>query len=244
MLLATNVGLYHLDGSGRNLRSMTSRVTALGKSGPYGERVSSFVFVGPNRLIGSGHPNSLSTGLNPFLGVLKSDDGGQTWTAISRIGLTDVHAIAFAHGTVYGFDTLLHGVITSTDLGKQFSEGGAPPGAMLDLAVDPNDGQYLLASTPTGIVRSTNEGKTWKTLASAPDPRLVWTPKALVRGQRGGTVMVSRDLGKTWTAVGKLPGDPDKLVGLPNGTIIGALVNGTLVSSHDSGRTWAVLRQA
>lgn len=244
ILLATNLGLYHIDANGQNLRPLASTVTAMGKKGPFGQRVSSFVFVGPNRLIGSGHPNSLSTGLNPFLGVIESDNGGQSWTAISRVGFSDLHAIAFAHGIVYGFDTLLHGVIVSHDLGRQFSEGTAPPAAVLDLAVDPNNPNYLLASTPTGIFRSTNQGKGWSRIARAPNPRLAWTSNALVRGQQGGTVMVSHDRGSTWTVVGKLPGDPDKLIGLADGTILGALVNGTIVASHDSGRTWTVVRQA
>ena len=39
-----------------------------------------------------------------FLGLLRSDDGGKTWSAVSRLGDADLHKIVLRHDRLYAFD--------------------------------------------------------------------------------------------------------------------------------------------
>lgn len=69
--------------------------------------------------------------------VYRSADGGRTWTRGDVVGT----AFSGPHGSE--------------------TEGGSPPGAVWDLAVDPADPDHLLAAARDGVFRSTDGGATW-----------------------------------------------------------------------------------
>ena len=235
--LATNTGLYRIGADGRRLTRLASRVVMRGATGPYGRKVSAFAATGPGRLIGSGHPDRAGK-LPGFLGVMRSADGGLTWTPMARVGLSDLHVITITNTGVYAFDTVLGGVITSADGGRTFSERSAPPGYVLDLAVDPRDSNYLLATTAETIFSSADGGRSWRALARAPHASIAWTGGDPVRADLDGRVRTSADRGQTWAAIGRLADSPGKLVGLAGGALYAALVDGSIQVSRDGGHNW------
>ncbi len=242
ILLATNVGLFRISAGGRQIQPISARVRANGQGGPFGQRVSSLAFFDAGHLLGSGHPNRTATRLPAFLGLIESTDGGRSWTAISRAGFSDLHVLLVVNGKVYGFDTVLGGVVVSADRGRTFAERSAPQGpVVIDMAVDPHASRYLLASTPTAIFRSSDQGNRWHETQAADAAHLAWTANGLFRADADGTFSTSSDRGLTWRRVGRLPRPPGKLVELPGGTLYAALIDGSVLASRNGGRTWSTL---
>lgn len=243
VLLATNRGLYSIDSAGSH--TIAARVRAGGHVGSFGERVSSLAFLNAGELLGSGHPNGADRGLPPFLGVLRSRDGGREWTAIARVGFSDLHVLVTSGSTVYGFDTVLGAVVASYDAGRNFAERSGPPGEfVVDLAIDPHANQHLLASTNSALFSSTDGGTSWRQTASAAGARLAWNSGGLYRADADRSVQASSDGGASWQRVGGLPGTPGKLLETADGTLYAALTEGSIVASRDGGRTWRTLYAA
>src|SRR5215218_471768 len=88
---STNTGTWRVPAEGDQPTQVTGRLTTDAGSGDISEQLI-VRFRGPNRLIGSGHPPAGSD-LPPALGMIESNDGGETWTEISGAGQTDYHAI-------------------------------------------------------------------------------------------------------------------------------------------------------
>lgn len=242
ILLATNLGFFRVSANGRQIQAIHSRVRAGGREGPFGQRVSSLAYLDADHLLGSGHPNWTDTKLPPFLGVIESTDDGASWRSIARVGFSDLHVLLVVNGVIYGYDTVLGGVVVSTDGGHAFVERNAPGGAVVvDLVADPHAPRYLLATTPTTLYRSGDEGRTWHKLDAAVESHLAWTPNGLFRADASGTVWTSSDRGLSWRHVSKLPRAPGKLVEVPNGTLYAALDDGAIVVSRDRGHTWHAL---
>ena len=101
-------------------------------------------------------------------GLMKSVDGGQTWTAVIGLpGENRVRAIAVSPTTpprvLAGVDG--HGVYVSTDGGLTWQVGIAgleANGSLHDLLVDPTNPQIVYASDhSSGVYHSTDGGMTW-----------------------------------------------------------------------------------
>lgn len=242
ILLATNRGLFRISADGKRIQTIHARARAHRHNGPFGQRVSSLAFLDAGHLFGSGHPNGVATGLPAFLGLIESTDGGRSWTSVARTGFSDLHVLLVVNRNFFGYDTVLGGVVVSTDGGRTFVERSAPSGALvLDLAVDPHDSRYMLASTPTAIFRSLDQGKSWHKAQAAEESHLAWTSNGLFRADADGTVLRSNDRGVTWRRVGRLSRPPGKLVEQPDGTLYAALIDGSVVTSRDAGRMWSTL---
>jgi hypothetical protein len=242
LLLATNRGLYRISADGRHAQAIAARARAGRRVGSFGERVSSLAFVHAGELLGSGHPNGSARDLPPFLGVLESLDSGRDWTATARVGFSDLHVLVVSGSTVYGFDTLLGGVVASYDSGRTFVERSAPPGAfVLDMAIDPHANRRLIASTESAIFSSPDGGSTWRRISSGVGSHLAWAAGGLYRADADQSVQISSDGGVSWRPVGKLPRTPGKLVEVADGTLYAALVDGSIVTSRDAGRSWKAL---
>lgn len=64
-----------------------------------------FTVVGPDRFLGSGHPElrDYTSGKLPgLLGLIESKDAGRSWKPQPLLGEADFHILAFAHGRFTG----------------------------------------------------------------------------------------------------------------------------------------------
>jgi len=236
LLLATNKGLFHIDADGKKGRLLRSEVKVSNKGSGFGDKVSAFAFVGPDKLIGSGHPDDPTVPGN--LGLMQSNNGGASWKAVSRVGLSDLHVIKPQGGLVFAYDTVLGGVIVSSDGGKTFAERSAPEEPVTDLASDPRDANYLLAASVNSLFVSTDQARSWKKLGPADSPQLAWGEHGLYRADAGGIVGTSSDRGRSWKQVGRLEGNPGKLVETSDDKLYVALDSGIVQVSSDAGRSW------
>ena len=237
ILLSTNRGLFRIErGSQRALR-MRSEVEAGPDRGTTG-RFLTFAANGSSGLLGSGHPNG-GNDLPPYLGLMASRDGGRSWSVLSRLGLADLHVIRPAHGRVYALDAVLDGLLVGDPRGRRWSELRTPRPRMLDLEVDPGDGDYLLASDKESIYRSEDRGRNWRPIARGRSPRLAWPPGGPVyRADSDRRVLVSSDRGVSWKLASLLDGEPWRLKALGAKRLLAALGDGSVLETTDGGREW------
>ena len=198
-----------------------------------------FTVVGPDRFLGSGHPDR--AGVPPLLGLIESTDAGRTWEPVSLLGEADFHALRFAHGRVYGYDVANDRLLTSRDQGRAWDEL-VRPGPIVDLAVDPADPRHLVAASETqlgpALFESRDGGAAWRQTASRAG-LLAWPATGrLYVVTRGGEVLVTSDL-KRFELRGHAGGDPAALLA-DEADIYVALHDGTVVRSGDGGKSWAV----
>jgi photosystem II stability/assembly factor-like uncharacterized protein len=238
-LMTTNRGFWQIDPERDTVKRLRGTVTADGGSSAVGTFLEILV-TGPGTLLGSGHPDSKKE-LPPYLGLISSDDGGATWSVISRLGEADLHKIVLKHDRMYAIDAVLAAVLVSSDGGRTFAEHFTPRDEVLiDLEVDPEDPDHLVGSTETQLYRSQDGGKTWRPADSGDRIRLVWTaPDTLFRADQDGTIHRSSDGGVRWDEVGTVPGEPYKFKALDTEHLLLALSDGTVVETEDGGRTWS-----
>jgi hypothetical protein len=160
LLIATHHGLHALD-----LASMTTT--------PVGDSRNDFMgFTAhpalPGPLYASGHPQG---GGN--MGVIVSEDGGQSWTALSDGvgGPVDFHVMEVSRAD----PDVLYGAYagmfqTSRDGGRTWAIVSPAPARLIDIATSARDPDTLLAATETGLLRSTDRGATWVQAHSAAAP--------------------------------------------------------------------------
>lgn len=153
---------------GRLVAGTHTGVVALANDGtvsPIGASVDDFMgftgVAGTGRLVSSGHPGEGSDLADP-LGLIASDDGGTTWTAVSLAGEVDFHALATDGDLVVGYDGRA-GLLVSRDAGATFSAGA--PIAPAALAVD---GREVWATTAQGVQHSTDGGVRFTPVDGAP----------------------------------------------------------------------------
>ena len=227
---ATHSGLFLIPEEGRAQRVGGSFQDTMG-----------FTVVGPNRFLGSGHPDAagLRAGQPGLLGLIESDDAGETWQPVSLGGEVDFHALAFTDGAVYGWDATTSRFLVSADM-RSWEERSAQ--MMYGFAVDPDDVDDILAVGPGGVMRSVDGGRTW---SRSQGPELVaisWMPGGDVWGvDAGGGVHRSGDRGATWEIAGEVPGGPQAFFAAEDALWAAAHdAEGTtaLYRSDDDGATW------
>jgi hypothetical protein len=121
---------------------------------------------GTGRLISSGHPGASSRMPNP-LGLMSSEDGGLSWTALSLVGEVDFHALATDGRLIAGFDGV-QGIRVSDDDGRTWTPGASIAAAAL--AMTPGT---VWATTEQGLQRSSDGGRTFSVVKDAPVLRLL-----------------------------------------------------------------------
>jgi photosystem II stability/assembly factor-like uncharacterized protein len=162
-------------------------------------------------------------------GLMRSDDGGESWDDHRPGAQPDVHSLAW-HPRVpaRAYEAGGGGAAFSTDAGEtwQPADDGRDRHYTWSVAVDPHDPDcwYVSASTgpfaahgggdPHARIYRRRDGDSWQPLAGGLPEPLPAMPYALVAcddrlfaGLADGRVWVSRDRGETWTAV-RLQGDP------------------------------------
>jgi hypothetical protein len=200
-----------------------------------------FTVVGPNDFLGSGHPDvaGMNAGQPGLLGLVRSTDAGESWESLSLSGKADFHALASAHGRVYGWDATNQRFMISTDR-RTWDERSTLE--LYGFAVDPDDPDRIVAAAPGGIRYSTDGGRTWSEPEGPELAVIAWDPGGEVWGVDGAsTVQRSTDGGRTWKAAGQLPGRPQALLAT-DGVLWAAADDPDEITgiyrSTDGGRSW------
>ena len=236
-LLTTNRGFYRIPEEGGEAQRMKSKVVDEEGTSPVGTFLEVDV-LGPGEIVASGHPDDPKA-LPPYLGFMRSDDGGRTFEVVSRLGEADLHQIRRIHDRLYAFDAVLGAILISEDDGRTWTERFTPRQLILDFVVDPEDPDHLIASTEEQIYRSEDGGEKWRPSAQGSAPRLDWpAPGALMRADKDGLFQVSSDGGQTWERRGRIEGEPYKLRAVEAERAFVALSDGTILETTDGGRTF------
>ncbi|MGH2943259.1 MAG: WD40/YVTN/BNR-like repeat-containing protein [Solirubrobacteraceae bacterium] len=236
-LLSTNRGFYRIGRDSGRVRPLRGTISAAGARATVGTFLE-FKVAGPGRLIGSGHPDQQGA-LPAYLGFIRSDDAGATWSVVSRLGDADLHKIVLAHGRMYAFDAVLSALLISRDGGRTFTENFTPRGLIIDFEVDPADPRRVVASNADELFRSTDAGASWRPLDRRRGIRLAWpAADALYRALQDGTVQRSADGGETWQAAGAVDGEPYKFKPVGRDELYLALSDGTIMHTADGAKTW------
>jgi len=200
---ATHYGLFRLPEQGDPVRVADRYQDTMG-----------FTVTGPNTFLGSGHPDFVADPDFPTrLGLIRSDDAGESWEIVSLGGAADFHALHSAHGLVYGWDSGTGRFMVSADDGASWDVRSTLD--MFDFAVSPTDADLLLATTAAqGLVRSIDGGRTWQPISNAPAVAVLsWAGEDSVFGvTTEGMVQQSADGGATWETRGDVGGQPEALL--------------------------------
>jgi photosystem II stability/assembly factor-like uncharacterized protein len=236
LFIATHTGLYRVDEAEQKAKRVGKRF----------QDTMGFTIVGPNRFLGSGHPDlneAREKNLPSLLGLIESTDSGESWEPISLLGEADFHVLRFAGERVYGYDSSNDRLLVSGDRGRSWEEL-EKPGPLVDLAVDPDNSRRIVATTADGLeeglFESRDDGDSWQRMSEALG-LLAWPtggPLYLVAG--GGEVFASSDGGRRLEHRGQIGGEPAALLAEGAEELYVALHDGTIMRSSNGGATWVV----
>lgn len=220
------------------------RISGEGVAEQIAERTQDFMgftIIGPDHFLASGHPGPGDNGQPPHLGLIESADAAQTWTSLSLAGEADFHAMEAKHDRIYVYDSQSGRFMVSTD--RRNWDRRAQLG-IADIAVAPDQPDEIFATTRQGPARSTDGGRTFVHLPTAPLLGLVEWPNAarLVGVGPEGTVYVSSDRGVNWTRRGQIAGSPTAMTTYGDAGIYLATEN-EIHQSTDGGATFAVFQR-
>ncbi len=235
LFIATHTGLFRVGRDSRKAVRIADRH----------QDTMGFSIVGPNRFLGSGHPDAREQELPPLLGLIESTDAGKTWTPISLLGEADFHVLRSSGKHVYGYDSSHDRLLASTDEGQSWKELEKPaPAQIVDIAPEPSDPQRLVATTvggfEQGLFASPNGGQSWKRLNDAVGLMAWPAAKRLYVVDDRGEVLVSSNGGFTLMKRGEVGGQPAALLAVAKDDVYVALHDGTIKRSTDGGVTWTV----
>lgn len=204
-----------------------------------------FTVVGPNRFLGSGHPDlteAREKGLPPLLGLIASTDAGRTWKPISLQGEADFHVLRFAGNRVYGYDATNDRLLASANRGRSWDEL-KQPGPIVDLAVHPTEGRRIVVSAAwglnEGLYESRNGGESWNRVGNVTG-LLGWpSPDRLYLVTPGGQVLGSEDGGRRFRRLGEIGGEPAAFLAERSDDLYVAIHTGAIKRSTDGGHRWS-----
>ncbi|WP_053757178.1 F510_1955 family glycosylhydrolase [Streptomyces sp. AS58] len=126
-----------------------------------------FTITGPSTFLASGHPSPTDPdATSPHLGLIRTTDAARTWQTLSAEDEADFHALEQADNVLYGSDSQSGKVWASTDAGRSWRQRARIEA--LDLASHPASPVTVWAATGTGLERSTDGGRTFRPVSSAP----------------------------------------------------------------------------
>lgn len=232
---ATHTGIFILPTTGRATRIADRYQDTMG-----------FTVVGPHRFLGSGHPDQQDdklhvAGTRPLLGLIESTDAGMTWQKRSLFGDADFHTLVSAHGRIYGYDSTGGRLLVSVD--KKTWETINDSVELGMFVVSPTDPDLIIATVDTGLVSSTDGGRTFSPLADAPGlVVLSWdADRGLWGADEAGDVYQTTAPNDAWSMKGRLAGDPEALL-VTDDALYAAVMSPagrtSILRSGDDGRTW------
>ncbi|MFQ5466516.1 MAG: c-type cytochrome [Kiloniellaceae bacterium] len=185
------------------------------------------------------------------LGVIRTDDGGKTWSQWSKgaDGPVDFHTMDVSKAdpnVIYGFDKAIQ---ISRDAGRSWKIMGRPPAEMFDIAASARDAETVYAATRNGLFRSRDGGRTWA------DAYMAQLPVTMIHASVDGTLyafvygaglMATSEPTLAWRTVSSDfldrflldmavdPHDPAHLYAIAD--------TGAVMTSKDGGKTWGTFQ--
>ena len=190
------------------------------------------------RFVASGHPAAAERGQPHQLGLIESEDEGQSWTALSLYGQVDFHALEASGPTLYGVDATRGRMLFSANGGRRWS-GRETPAVPLSLAIDPANSRRVIIATEVGLYLSADEARSWRRVSRDRTGLVSWpSPRRIHLLGADGTVEVSSDAGRRWTTSGVVTGGRPTAFDAEKDAIYVALEDGSILRSTDGGRGW------
>lgn len=232
LFVATHTGLFRAASGERTARRVGDRY----------QDTMGFAVVGPDRFLGSGHPD-LRERLPPFLGLVESRDAGRSWREVSLQGSVDFHVLEASGRHVFGYgshwDTREPRFLASADGGRRWQRLEAPE-PLVSLAISPTDPRTLIASGERRVFASRDGGRSWAREEVPTAGLLAWTSRGQFIVGADGRVWHSSGQAQPWQAAGSTGGQPAAFDRGLGAALLVALHDGTVKHSVDDGRSWAV----
>lgn len=224
LYVATHEGIYTPDPRGRPQLVGDRKDDFMG-----------FTIAADGSFLASGHP-APGRDAPSNLGLIESTDAGKTWKDRSLSGEVDFHSLEHAHQTIYGYDST-NGLLRVSKDGSTWERRSKLKA--LDIAVSPQDANTILATTESGVIRSTDGGKSFGSGGEPVMAFLSWaTPEALFGIAPSGELNKSADGGKTWQQTSTLRGGaPQALTAVTATHLIAASQDG-VYESKDGGKSF------
>lgn len=227
LFIATHTGVWRLPEGEKEATRVADRY----------QDTMGFAVVGPDRFIGSGHPD-MREDLPPFLGFIESADAAQSWRQVSLLGEADFHVLEASGARVYGFGSNYQSrsaqLLVSDNRGRDWTRRDFPE-PFASLAISPNDPDTAIASGDRRLFLTTDGGRAWKPVDGTPG-LLVWAQDGVFRIDQAGSVAASPRPGADWTEVGSIGGAPAAFDS-DGGSLFAALHDGSIRQSR-GGRDW------
>jgi photosystem II stability/assembly factor-like uncharacterized protein len=230
------------------------------KVGSFDADLMGFHLKSDGTMVTSGHPGAKTDLPNP-MGFLTSKDNGFTWEPIEYVGKIDFHILTSSvknPDVIYGLNQMGTGkygagIFRSSDGGEKW-EKLEPKGMPEDLhqvyslMVMPDSDSKLLAGTEKGVLLSEDGGKTFNLYDNS---RLITAMTVMPNStdiisysisNEGAGVMISNDLGQTWSKLGLDLGEDAASVISVNPKNVDHIAVSTFGTSlhvtEDGGQTW------
>ena len=235
LFVATHTGLFRAADGQRRARRVAGRY----------QDTMGFTVVGPNRFLGSGHPD-LRENLPPFLGLIESENGGRSWREVSLQGEVDFHVLEASGRRIYGygsdFDSREPRFLTSGDRGVSWRRLDAPE-PLIALAISPADAGTLIASGERRVYSSSDGGRSWRAIDAPAAGLLAWNAVGAFLVGLDGRVWRGANGGASWREVAAVGGQPAAFDSGRGDELLVALHDGTIKRSDDRGASWTVRAQ-
>jgi photosystem II stability/assembly factor-like uncharacterized protein len=169
--------------------------------------------------------------------VMKTTDGGKTWTDWSLHIADPISHNLYAVTTV-GKDLFVVGeagvAFRSTDGGASFAAVTSPAAATMFAALPTGDGGVLVCGVAGQAFRSADQGQTWQPVNFNTQYNLIAAQTLeggqIVVGSEAGTLYISSDRGKTFSPLpDALPMEIFGLTQAPNGDVVAVGSGGVMV---------------
>lgn len=218
-----------------------SQSTATRVAGRFQDHMG-FTVVGPKTFLASGHPSAadIAPGGSPHLGLIRTANGGVTWTPVSEAGTADFHALQPAGRSLYAYDTQTQAVRRSQDDGRTWVTGAKLQ--VIDLAASAAQPDVVYATTPEGLQVSSDAGASFAAVENAPLLSHADSPTkgVLIGVDAAGQLRTSSDAGKSWKSAGGLPGPATAFTAVDPSRLLASMEDGTVLTSDNGGRDFAV----